>query len=267
MPSRRNSTLNQFFLVPRYFRAPCREHTGTVSPVHNLSWGQVKPKTRLGSGKIQSFFLHFLRMRVPSYARKGLAYVINGGLYLSLTNFAPCTTLVASRGPGFQMPPSSGFELLPDGDENLPKASELALIIDDVYRDLEIVGMGENDPGVSFTGLGDPLTELDTLLETVALVKERRHGVGFSVTTSGLFDACVPFQLFAGGVKHVCVSLNAASPACNPNLNTTPAPAPAPAPPPNFNPNPNHNPTQTQPTKTSWPPPMARASPMYAILS
>ena len=50
---------------------------------------------------------------------------------------------------------------------------------------------------------------METLLETVRLVKERRHGVGFAVSTSGLFDTGLPAALKAGGVKGVVVALNA----------------------------------------------------------
>jgi hypothetical protein len=172
---------------------------------------------------VQLLFVEFrplsdrIGMKLPSCARKGVAYVLNNALYLSVTNRAPCTGLIATRGPGFIMPAESGFVLLPvegaeGGGPYEPTAAELAAAVEEVYADLEIVGMGENDAGVSFTGAGDPLLRVETVLETAALVKQRRHGISFSVTTSGLFCPSVPAALHAGGVTSVTVALNAADP-------------------------------------------------------
>ncbi|KAK3280471.1 hypothetical protein CYMTET_11695 [Cymbomonas tetramitiformis] len=47
--------------------------------------------------------------------------------------------------------------------------------------------MGENDPGVVFAGFGEPLLRVDTLLDTVNLVKEEQNGVPFRINTNGLF--------------------------------------------------------------------------------
>ena len=46
------------------------------------------------------------------------------------------------------MPPASGFQPLPPGDEHEPTAAELAAVVDACYDEMDIVGMGENDPGV-----------------------------------------------------------------------------------------------------------------------
>jgi len=151
-------------------------------------------------------------IRVPSAARAGVAYTLRGGLYVSLTNASPSLSLLASRGPAFAMPADSGYCALPEGEAAEPAAKEVAELVDEAYGDFEVVGMGENDLGVRFAGLGDPLLRIETLLETVRLVKERRHGVGFAVSTSGLFDAGVPAALKAGGVKGVVVALNASNP-------------------------------------------------------
>jgi TatD family-associated radical SAM protein len=156
-------------------------------------------------------------MRLPSFSRPGVAYILRDALYLSLTDFSPCTTLVKTRGPGFQMPSSSGFCAFGDKDKE-PSVEELVAIIDDCYEAATIVGMGEEDQGVTFAGLGDPLEKIDILLETVHESKQKRHGIPFSVTTSGLYDVSIAGQLKNGGVKAITVALNAADPKTYSNL-------------------------------------------------
>ena len=92
-------------------------------------------------------------------------------MYLSVTNKSNALSILKTRGPGFVMPPSSGFALLSDPE---PDAKELAAIVDATYERAEIVGMGENDPGVTFAGLGEPLLRMETIVETIATVRERR---------------------------------------------------------------------------------------------
>jgi len=142
---------------------------------------------------------------------RGVSYTVRSGgpLYLALTNSCNSATLIATRGPGFSMP--DGFEPLPDGGEE-PSAAQLAAVVVRAYEDIEIIGMGENDGGITFAGLGEPLLRLETLLETVRLVKESNHGVPFRVVTNGLVGPEVAEALKGGGVKQVTVALAAHTP-------------------------------------------------------
>mmetsp|Transcript_39342 Transcript_39342/g.77548 ORF Transcript_39342/g.77548 Transcript_39342/m.77548 type:complete len:225 (+) Transcript_39342:3-677(+) len=142
-----------------------------------------------------------------THGKCGTSYTINGALYLALTNKANSKTLLETRGPGFTMPDS--FQPLRDDE---PTAAELASIVDDHYENLKIIGMGENDPGVSFAGFGEPTQRIETLLKTVELVKERRHGVPFRLVTNGLCPPEVAGMLFSAGVKSASVALMAANP-------------------------------------------------------
>ena len=44
-----------------------------------------------------------------------VTYSLARGLYVALTNQCNAVSLIQSRGPGFVMPPASGFAPLPDG--------------------------------------------------------------------------------------------------------------------------------------------------------
>ena len=107
-------------------------------------------------------------------ARKGVAYTVGRGLYLALTDRTNSRTVVASRGPGFVMSRESNFSPLGGKGAAEPSATELAAVVDRAYDGLDIVGMGENDPGVTFAGLGEPLLRMETIVETIATVSERR---------------------------------------------------------------------------------------------
>jgi TatD DNase family protein len=107
------------------------------------------------------------------------------------------------------MPPSSLFVPLRDPE---PDAAELAAVVDACYQNIDIVGMGENDPGVVFAGAGEPLLRLDVVLSTMALVRESRHGVPFRVHTSGLHDPSVASALANARVDRVTVALAASDP-------------------------------------------------------
>lgn len=149
---------------------------------------------------------------LPKTSRPGASYILQNALYLSLTNKNMTKGIIETRGPSFKMPLDSGFAMLSESVEGEPTADELVAIVDEVYENFAVVGMGENDSGVTFAGAGDPLLRLDVLLETVKLVKQRRHGIKFTVMTSGLFDSSIPQQLKNGGVKEVCVNINAENP-------------------------------------------------------
>ena len=141
---------------------------------------------------------------------RGLSYKLHNALYLSVTNLNVCTSLIESRGPSFEMPKESGFKLI-QGDE--PTVDELTSIINDHYtNDANIIGMGENDEGIKFCGYGEPLLRPKIITDTIANVKQTRHGVKFDVYTSGLFDPSVALELKEGGVSGVTVALNADNP-------------------------------------------------------
>jgi len=99
-------------------------------------------------------------------------------LYLALTDASNARTLIASRGPGFKMPDSSGF--VPLGSSPEPTARVLADIVEAHYDNLEIISMGNSDASVAFAGLGEPTLRLDVLLETVKIHKQYVSGDGAS---------------------------------------------------------------------------------------
>ena len=142
-------------------------------------------------------------------ARPGVAYTLGRTLYLSVTNKSNARSILKTRGPGFVMPPSSGFALLSDPE---PDASELAAIVDATYERAEIMGMGENDPGVVFAGAGEPLLRLDVVVDTIAMVRESRHGVPFRVHSNGLHEPNVAKTLANAKVDRVTVALATADP-------------------------------------------------------
>ena len=142
-------------------------------------------------------------------ARPGVAYTLGRTLYLSVTNKSNALSILKTRGPGFVMPPSSGFALLSDPE---PDANELAAIVDATYERAEIVGMGENDPGVVFAGAGEPLLRLDVVVDTMAMVRESRHGVPFRIHSNGLHEPGVAAALASAGVDRVTVALATADP-------------------------------------------------------
>jgi hypothetical protein len=151
-------------------------------------------------------------------ARPGVAYTLGRTLYLSVTNRSNALSILKTRGPGFVMPPSSGFALLSDPE---PDASELAAIVDATYERAEIVGMGENDPGVVFAGAGEPLLRLDVVVDTIAMVRESRHGVPFRVHSNGLHEPDVAKTLANAKVDRVTVALATADPKQFDFFNTT----------------------------------------------
>ena len=140
-------------------------------------------------------------------ARPGVAYTLGRTLYLSVTNKSNALSILKTRGPGFVMPPSSGFALLSDPE---PDANELAAIVDATYERAEIVGMGENDPGVVFAGAGEPLLRLDVVVDTMAMVRESRHGVrSASTRTAYTSQASAAWRAPA---RHASVALATADP-------------------------------------------------------
>ena len=167
-----------------------------------------------------------LLRQCPSF-RPGVAYVLHNALYLQ-----PCarnvaaTSLLASRGPGFALPADCGFERLDPNSE--PTAAELAAVVDEVYAasTASAGAMGENDAGITFAGDGEPLLALETLVETVELLRVRRNGLPMRIVTSGLVGPEIAERLMGSGavalgdedarretrIASVSVALNADSP-------------------------------------------------------
>jgi len=151
-------------------------------------------------------------MSLPArtFARPGVAYRLGRALYLSLTDESNATPLALTRGPSFVMPASSAFVCLGDAPE--PRASELVAAVDAFYDSFTIASSGEDDPGVVFAGYGEPLMRLQTLCDTIANVRERRHGAKLRVSTNGLFDASAARALRDAGAESITVNLASADP-------------------------------------------------------
>lgn len=77
-------------------------------------------------------------------------------------------------------------------------------------------GMGESDPGVRFAttggGADDTLDYAALVQESIALVKQERHGVPFSLYTSGIPSQELAVPLAELGLESLQVSLFCASP-------------------------------------------------------
>ena len=137
--------------------------------------------------KIQAGFAYVLPRE--TLANRGLRPDVASvdTLCLAPTNRSPATgTLRSTYGPGFSpRAGESGFEALAEGAPE-PTADALAAIVDGVYAACEDELVAMDEPGVVFQGQGDPLEAASVVLDTVALVAERRHGVAFRLNTFGL---------------------------------------------------------------------------------
>lgn len=101
-----------------------------------------------------------------------------------------------------------------------PPSAPTVFTSDDVLRQVNahykaetnfVGGMGEDDPGVWFASVNsDPLAYAELVQESISSVKEERHGVPFSLFTSGLVLPSIP--LVELGLSSVHVSLYAGSP-------------------------------------------------------
>ena len=144
-------------------------------------------------------------LRSMQSMRRGVAYVLGGGggggggggrLYLQpsgLVNGFPWPLL---RGPAF-LPTllASGSDsglvpLAPDGSSD-PTAAEMADVVERYYEVLDennqgVIGMGENDTGATFAGIGEPTFRLDEICDAARIIHERRHGVPLRLVTTML---------------------------------------------------------------------------------
>eukprot|EP00242_Pyramimonas_sp_CCMP2087_P003993 CAMPEP_0198213882 /NCGR_PEP_ID=MMETSP1445-20131203/35109_1 /TAXON_ID=36898 /ORGANISM="Pyramimonas sp., Strain CCMP2087" /LENGTH=212 /DNA_ID=CAMNT_0043888735 /DNA_START=117 /DNA_END=755 /DNA_ORIENTATION=- len=140
---------------------------------------------------------------------RGLAYTLRNTVYVALTNECNSVTLIASRGPSFKMPVSSGFVHLDNGKE--PGAQHVFDVVEDAWRE------GKEPPeGVVFAGVGEPLLRLDVLKESAKRIKAKRQGIQLRLNSNGLVpakeSARMAAELFACGVEAASVSLTTADP-------------------------------------------------------
>ena len=166
------------------------------------------------------------KMVATTCAARGVVYWLGSQLYVQLTNRARGLSLVASRGPAFMMPETSGFAPL----EAEPSVDTVVAAVLDAYANDERkkalgqdVGRtrradgGATDPGVAFAGLGDPLLRWPDVAEITRRVREH-HEVPISLYTNGLLPPDAPSAaevastLHEAGVTAATIALNAADP-------------------------------------------------------
>jgi hypothetical protein len=160
-------------------------------------------------------------------ARPGVAYALSHNLYLNLTQRCNAVPLHETRGPGFVLPPETGFRLspslrggpgspvfrlpLPPGAPE-PSAAEVAAVI----RTLCAAWPPDapRPPSVVFAGAGEPLLALDVLLESLRAARCGPQTTPFDarVTTNGLFPPSVARQLREAGVTRATVALASSEP-------------------------------------------------------
>jgi len=164
-------------------------------------------------------------MVASTCAARGVVYWLGPQLYVQLTNRARGLSLVASRGPAFQMPAASGFAPL----EAEPTVDAVVAAVLDAYaNDERKRALGKDvgrtrradgvatDPGVAFAGLGDPLLRWPEVCEITRRVREH-HEVPISLYTNGLLPPDAPAAevataLYEAGVTAATIALNAADP-------------------------------------------------------
>jgi pyruvate-formate lyase-activating enzyme len=149
----------------------------------------------------------------------GVAYWLGNALYVALTNRPRGLALAASRGPSFSMPQSSDFAPLAAE----PTVSDVVEAVLHAYstdprkgnKVLKRLDGGEVDPGIVFSGLGDPLLRLDTLLQAAATIRHEVPGVKIRLSTNGLVGptSYIAASLRDANIDEVTVALNAADPA------------------------------------------------------
>jgi MoaA/NifB/PqqE/SkfB family radical SAM enzyme len=72
--------------------------------------------------------------------------------------------------------------------------------------------IGENDLGVCFAGIGEPLERLEVIEDVVEKVRQKRHGVVMRVNTNGLFDVDIAERVSKLRLDKYTVSLASANP-------------------------------------------------------
>jgi len=154
-------------------------------------------------------------MVASTCAARGVVYWLGSQLYVQLTNRARGLSLVASRGPAFQMPETSGFAPL-EAEPSVDTVVEAVLAAyanderkkalgQDVGRTRRADG-GATDPGVAFAGLGDPLLRWPEVAEITRRVREH-HEVPISLYTNGLLppDAPAAAEVASSAAGVLCI--------------------------------------------------------------
>lgn len=146
----------------------------------------------------------------------GVTYCFFGNIYVSLTNESNAElTMLAANGPGFEFPPGTGFEPLPDGKEPTGKEAAHAAL-QECQRLDEEEGKVAGGREIVFAGLGEPLVRLPALLESLELLKNCPEVRALRLNTNGLVPAAdahsVAKSLQNAGVASVCVQLQTADP-------------------------------------------------------
>ena len=155
------------------------------------------------------------KMVASTCAARGVVYWLGSQLYVQLTNRARGLSLVASRGPAFQMPAASGFAPL-EAEPSVDAVVEAVLdayanderkkaLGQDVGRTRRADG-GATDPGVAFAGLGDPLLRWPEVAEITRRVREH-HEVPISLYTNGLLppDAPAAAEVASSAAGVLCI--------------------------------------------------------------
>ena len=118
--------------------------------------------------------------------KTGVGYWLGRTLAISLTNESNATSLLAARGPGYEMPSTSGFAPLAEGYE--PSVAEVIAFVE---KELHPDGDGWGGDGAllpdafAFAGVGEPLLRLEVLVEAASILAGR-WAVPLRLTTNGL---------------------------------------------------------------------------------
>ena len=113
---------------------------------------------------------------------RSITYKLSSSLYVSLTNRSNAQSLMRSRGPGFTMPSTSGFALLPDGFE--PSAAD---VVSAVETELDVTAAGGTPfASVVFAGAGEPLLRLRVLEEAATTLAASQRAERLRLNTNGL---------------------------------------------------------------------------------
>ena len=141
----------------------------------------------------------------------GITYILRSSIYVSLTNRCNACSLIESRGPGFAMPASCGFEPLPPSLEPTPE--QVADAVRLAMGDERLAGGAANE--VCFAGMGEPLLKRRQLEEAARLIGGE-HDTSLRLVTNGLVPssevADVASGLHAAGFRSARVALATADP-------------------------------------------------------